>query len=48
MNLVFIAQPVLALVAGVVILIAPNVLNYAVAGFLILSGLFGLLPHLIA
>ena len=35
-------QPTIALVAGIVILIAPRVLNYVIAIYLILSGLLGL------
>jgi len=35
-------QPLAALIAGVLILIAPRLLNYIVAIFLILSGLLGL------
>ncbi len=39
-------QPLIALIAGVVILIAPRVLNYVVAVYLIFIGILGLLPHL--
>jgi hypothetical protein len=35
-------QPIVALVAGVLILIVPRLLNYIIAIFLILSGLLGL------
>jgi len=35
-------QPIAALIAGVLILIMPRLLNYIVAIFLILSGLLGL------
>ena len=35
-------QPILALLAGVLILVVPRILNYVVAIFLILSGLLGL------
>ena len=35
-------QPIAALIAGVAILVAPRLLNYIVAIFLILSGLLGL------
>jgi len=35
-------QPTIALLAGVLILIIPRVLNYIVAIYLILSGLLGL------
>lgn len=46
MGGVLVIQPVIALIAGVAILIAPRLLNYIVAGYLILFGLFGLFPHL--
>jgi len=36
-------EPLLALVAGIVILVVPRLLNYVVAGYLILIGLAGLL-----
>lgn len=39
-------QPLVALVAGILILIAPRVLNYVVALYLILVGLLGLFPDL--
>ncbi len=35
-------QPIVALVAGVLILIVPRLLNYIIAIFLILTGLLGL------
>jgi Protein of unknown function (DUF3096) len=35
-------QPVVALIAGILILIVPRLLNYIVAGYLILIGLLGL------
>jgi hypothetical protein len=35
-------QPIVALIAGVLILIVPRLLNYIIAIFLILSGLLGL------
>lgn len=35
-------QPIVALIAGVLILIAPRILNYIVAAYLIVSGLLGL------
>ncbi len=35
-------QPLAALIAGVLILIVPRLLNYIVAVFLILSGLLGM------
>lgn len=45
MDVVFI-QPVISLIAGVMILIWPALLNYVVAAFLIVSGLLGLVPQL--
>jgi len=35
-------QPVVALIAGILILVVPRLLNYIVAGYLILIGLLGL------
>jgi hypothetical protein len=35
-------QPVVALIAGIVILIAPKLLNYIVAIYLIIFGILGL------
>lgn len=35
-------QPIVALIAGVLILIAPRILNYVVAAYLIVIGLLGL------
>jgi Protein of unknown function (DUF3096) len=35
-------QPIVAIVAGVLILVVPRLLNYIVAIYLILAGLFGL------
>ncbi len=43
---VFIVQPLLALAAGILILIFPRLLNYIVAFYLILIGLAGLIPGL--
>ncbi len=38
-------EPLVALVAGILILLAPRLLNYIVAIYLILIGLSGLWPH---
>lgn len=38
--------PLLALIAGILILLRPRLLNYVVALYLILVGLTGLLPML--
>jgi hypothetical protein len=35
-------QPIVALIAGILILIVPRLLNYIVAAFLIVSGVIGL------
>ncbi len=40
-------QPAIALIAGLLILIVPRLLNYVVALYLILIGISGLWPHLI-
>jgi hypothetical protein len=41
-------QPLIALIAGILILIVPRLLNYIVAIYLILIGLIGLFPNLFA
>jgi hypothetical protein len=38
-------QPIVALIAGILILIIPRLLNYIVAIYLILIGLVGLFGH---
>jgi hypothetical protein len=38
-------HPVIALIAGILILIVPRLLNYVVAIYLILIGILGILPH---
>ncbi|MCB1439212.1 MAG: DUF3096 domain-containing protein [Nitratireductor sp.] len=43
---IMIAPPVFALLCGIAILIFPRLLNYFVAVYLILIGLFGLYGHL--
>lgn len=40
-------QPLVALIAGILILMVPRILNYVVAIYLILIGLFGLFPNLL-
>jgi hypothetical protein len=42
MNLIVSIGPVIALIAGILILIIPRLLNYIVAIYLILIGLIGL------
>jgi hypothetical protein len=39
-------EPVIAIVAGVLILLVPRLLSYIVAVYLIVIGAFGLLQHL--
>ena len=39
-------QPLIALIAGILILMVPRLLNYVVAVYLILLGISGLWPHL--
>jgi hypothetical protein len=41
-------QPIVALIAGIVILIFPRILNYVIAIYLIVFGLLGLFPNLFA
>lgn len=43
MTLHIALQPLLALAAGILILVMPRLLNYVVAGYLILVGLAGIL-----
>ena len=40
-------QPLVALIAGILILLVPRILNYVVAIYLILIGLIGLWPHIL-
>lgn len=40
-------QPVIALIAGILILVMPRLLNFVVAIYLILLGITGLWPHLL-
>ena len=39
-------QPLVALIAGVLILVMPRLLNFIVAIYLIIIGVAGLYPHL--
>jgi len=43
MQIVVATQPVVTLIAGILILLFPKLLNYIVAIYLIIMGLFGLL-----
>jgi Protein of unknown function (DUF3096) len=40
-------QPVIALIAGILILLVPRILNFVVAIYLIIIGVAGLWPHLL-
>jgi hypothetical protein len=40
-----ILAPIIALIAGILILIYPRILNYVVAVYLIIVGILGLLPY---
>jgi Protein of unknown function (DUF3096) len=47
MTIDFVAvQPLIALIAGILILLVPRILNYVVAIYLIFIGLIGLWPHI--
>jgi hypothetical protein len=46
MDNALIIQPLVALIAGILILIMPRLLNYVVAIYLILVGVLGLWPQL--
>ena len=43
MDLNIAIQPIVALIAGILILVAPRLLNYIVAIYLIVVGIIGLL-----
>ena len=47
MNINIQLQPLIALIAGILILVAPRILNYVVAIYLILLGVLGLFPNLV-
>lgn len=46
MTIHFALQPLIALIAGILILIRPKLLNYIVALYLIVIGVIGLFPNL--
>jgi len=46
-TLHFSIGPLIALVAGILILIAPRLLNYIVAIYLIIIGIIGLFPGIV-
>jgi hypothetical protein len=43
---IVVRQPLVALIAGILILLIPRLLNYVVAIYLILIGIIGLWPRL--
>ncbi len=46
MDNTLVIQPLIALIAGILILIMPRLLNYVVAIYLIVIGVLGLWPQL--
>ncbi len=42
MNMTIILAPLISLIAGILILVVPRLLNYIVATYLIVTGLLGL------
>lgn len=42
MGHIYIVQPLIALIAGILILVVPRILNYVVALYLIIIGIVGL------
>ncbi len=42
---IFYVQPIVALIAGILILMMPRLLNYIVAIYLIVIGVVGLMHH---
>jgi hypothetical protein len=43
----FLIEPIIALIAGILILMVPRLLNYVVAIYLVIIGIVGLAPHFI-
>jgi hypothetical protein len=48
MTLSIAPEPLIALIAGILILVMPRLLNYVVAIYLIIIGLLGLFPDVLA
>ncbi len=48
MQITLAPEPLIALAAGIIILLAPRFLNYVVALYLIVVGLIGLFPNQMA
>lgn len=47
MGNIYIIEPLIALIAGILILLVPRILNYMVALYLIIVGAVGLYSHLV-
>jgi len=45
MNLYVSLQPIVSLIAGILILVIPRLLNFIVAIYLIIIGVIGLIPR---
>ncbi|MBI2359153.1 MAG: DUF3096 domain-containing protein [Deltaproteobacteria bacterium] len=45
MQIYLALQPLVALIAGILILLMPRLLNYIVAIYLIVNGILGLMPR---
>jgi threonine/homoserine efflux transporter RhtA len=43
----FLVEPIVALLAGILILLQPRLLNFVVAIYLIIIGVLGLAPHFV-
>ena len=46
MNISLAIAPIVSLIAGILILIVPRMLNFIVAIYLIVIGVLGLFPHI--
>jgi len=42
----FLVEPIVALVAGILVLIQPRLLNYVIGIYLIIVGVIGVAPHI--
>ncbi len=45
-NVVYLT-PIVSLLAGLLILFVPKILNYVVGAYLVIIGVLGLLPHVL-
>jgi hypothetical protein len=48
MTLSIAPEPLVALIAGILILVVPRLLNYVIAIYLIIVGVLGLFPDILA